>query len=384
MSLYVARGQKAFGRIVQCLAIALIIIAGINILPQTLAVGPRNSATVPDMLEQSPKLHTVFFYSPTCPHCRKVIKEYLPGIQDKIGPSLQIVFINTTNPQGKVLFEAAMERFQVPKARQGVPILIMGNVILISDTEILQNFAKVVESYRLAGGAELPDVPSLKEELAKAAADSQAPSTSEANVKEQKRSNATFITTGADTAAAMEMALSLKSRLLQDPVGNILALLVLLGLVLSIIRFAKVSFSKGVFSSKNHTHWVIPLFSLTGLGISAYLAYGKMTYAPTLCGPVGNCNAVQLSPYSSLFGTIPVALMGVGGYLAVILAWLVSRCGQKRLADAASLLLVLMILSGTIFSIYLTFLEPFVIGAVCMWCLASAVLIGGLMWTTTN
>jgi uncharacterized membrane protein len=35
-----------------------------------------------------------------------------------------------------------------------------------------------------------------------------------------------------------------------------------------------------------------------------------------------------------------------------------------------------------LFSIYLTFLEPFVIAATCMWCLASALCIVGLLWLT--
>jgi uncharacterized membrane protein len=39
-----------------------------------------------------------------------------------------------------------------------------------------------------------------------------------------------------------------------------------------------------------------------------------------------------------------------------------------------------MTLFGTLFSIYLTFLEPFVIGATCAWCLASAVIMTALLW----
>jgi uncharacterized membrane protein len=38
-----------------------------------------------------------------------------------------------------------------------------------------------------------------------------------------------------------------------------------------------------------------------------------------------------------------------------------------------------MTLAGTVFSIYLTFLEPFVIGATCAWCLSSSILITVLM-----
>jgi uncharacterized membrane protein len=43
-----------------------------------------------------------------------------------------------------------------------------------------------------------------------------------------------------------------------------------------------------------------------------------------------------------------------------------------------------MALLGTLFSIYLTFLEPFVIGATCIWCITSAIVITLLLWTTTG
>ena len=43
----------------------------------------------------------------------------------------------------------------------------------------------------------------------------------------------------------------------------------------------------------------------------------------------------------------------------------------------------LVALAGTLFSIYLTVLEPFVIGATCMWCITSAVLMTLLLWAAT-
>ncbi|NQV07202.1 hypothetical protein HQ535_11680 [bacterium] len=41
-------------------------------------------------------------------------------------------------------------------------------------------------------------------------------------------------------------------------------------------------------------------------------------------------------------------------------------------------------MGGTAFSIYLTFLEPFVIGATCAWCLTSALVVTGLLWLTAS
>jgi len=57
--------------------------------------------------------------------------------------------------------------------------------------------------------------------------------------------------------------------------------------------------------------------------------------------------------------------------------------GLKRLQRATILLVWGMVWIGTLFSIYLTFLEPFVIGASCIWCLTSAVIMTLLLWATT-
>lgn len=61
------------------------------------------------------------------------------------------------------------------------------------------------------------------------------------------------------------------------------------------------------------------------------------------------------------------------------MAWLAARSARKDLADIAVIALFGMTAFGTLFSIYLTFLEPFVIGATCAWCLTSAILITVMM-----
>jgi uncharacterized membrane protein len=60
-------------------------------------------------------------------------------------------------------------------------------------------------------------------------------------------------------------------------------------------------------------------------------------------------------------------------------AWALARFGRGRTAHLAAISLFLIALVGTLFSVYLTFLEPFVIGATCAWCLTSAVLMTALM-----
>jgi uncharacterized membrane protein len=98
-----------------------------------------------------------------------------------------------------------------------------------------------------------------------------------------------------------------------------------------------------------------------------------------MCGPVGNCNAVQSSPYARLFGILPLGLLGMFGYLAILAGWLYLRLRRDRWALYVSLAVSGMTVFGVLFSIYLTYLEIYVIRAVCLWCLASAVIMTLLM-----
>jgi uncharacterized membrane protein len=64
----------------------------------------------------------------------------------------------------------------------------------------------------------------------------------------------------------------------------------------------------------------------------------------------------------------------------IFLAWIIGQMSNQRLAAYASLVLLGMTTFGVLFSIYLTFLEPFVIGATCAWCLTSAIIMILLLW----
>ncbi len=124
---------------------------------------------------------------------------------------------------------------------------------------------------------------------------------------------------------------------------------------------------------------LIPALSIIGLGVAGYLTYVETQSVAAVCGPVGDCNSVQTSSYARLFGFFPVGLLGAIGYIAILVAWLWGYFRSDRLADYAPLAIHGMALFGVLFSIYLTYLEPFVIHAVCIWCLSSAVIVTLLM-----
>ena len=129
---------------------------------------------------------------------------------------------------------------------------------------------------------------------------------------------------------------------------------------------------------------IVPLLAVVGAAVASYLTYVEVTGATAVCGPVGDCNTVNQSDYARLFGVFPVGALGLMGYVAIILAWGVSKYGSGAVSDWAKVSLFAMTFGGTLFSIYLTFLEPFVIGATCAWCLSSSVFITVLVWLSAR
>jgi uncharacterized membrane protein len=115
------------------------------------------------------------------------------------------------------------------------------------------------------------------------------------------------------------------------------------------------------------------LVALVGLFVALYLAMYKLGMIGTLACGTGGCEAVQLSRWASFLG-LPVAVWGVGYYALVLVLALASL--QARWADARGLSLAMLIVTGwgLLFSAWLTYLELFVIHAICRWCVVSAIL----------
>ena len=115
--------------------------------------------------------------------------------------------------------------------------------------------------------------------------------------------------------------------------------------------------------------------AVAGIGVAGYLTWVHYEdLSPVCVGGGGGCERVQNSEYADLAG-IPVAVLGLGAYL-VILAALQIRTEATTLFAAA----VSLISFG--FAVYLTYLELFVIDAICQWCVVNAVIETGLAAVT--
>ena len=118
---------------------------------------------------------------------------------------------------------------------------------------------------------------------------------------------------------------------------------------------------------------LIALLALCGVFLSLYLTLYKAGMIGTLACGTGECETVQLSRWATFLG-LPVAAWGVAFYLAVLALSLLGV--QERFADSRGFALGLVLVTGwgVLFSLWLTYLELFVIHAICRWCVGSALL----------
>ena len=419
-------------------------------------------------------VRTVLFFSPTCPHCHKVMSEDLPPLVQRYGGRLRIATVDVTTPGGQALYQATVSHFGLPNERQGVPTLVVGDRVLVGDEEIPDQLPGIVDRALAAGGLGWPPVPEIQAAAARAeaAADARrqaaapesahaaprpavAPAPARADttaarpvdsaparpagaqgeavargpgvaaapearvrpapaaapprqpapaplVRPQDTVSRAAARGAHDTAVAAGSAATLgtapphaqpialtpssapttRQRFLTDPVGNgaAVAMLALMLLALGLVASTLLGWRVRLPAAPG---WLVPILGLVGLGVAAYLAVVEVTGARAVCGPVGDCNTVQQSPYARLFGVLPIGVLGMAGYIGMVGAWTLGALSPGGLARAGTLGAWGMALFGTVFSIYLTFLEPFVIGATCAWCLTSAAVVTLLLLVLT-
>ena len=341
-------------------------------------------------------VHAVLFHSPTCPHCRQVITEDLPIFfevyggaprESRDGPhlallsngTLAILFVDASVPAGTALYDSSLVSHPVGADRRGVPRMIVGDSVMVGSIEIPQRLHPIVRAGLAGGGTEWPDIPGLAEALRgleTAQREQPAPPTTGA-ARPPPRAETAGTAETVEAAGTAETAEStVGQRLSRDPIGNGLAIL---GLGIMVLTLAAVGAGVPARVGPRSPGLWLPLLAVLGAGVAAYLTYIETSGATAVCGPVGDCNTVQQSAYAQLFGVIPVGLLGLVGYGVVIVLWVLGQEG-RTIAPLARRFLVVATLLGTVFSVYLTALEPFVIGATCMWCLSSAALMTALLW----
>ncbi len=332
-------------------------------MPAASVAGLLSPARFPEQAttqQQAPVVNAVLFWSQTCPYCHDVMEHVLVPLKRQYGEQFNVLLIELkTNEEREILRQIAA---QYGIRGYGVPLLVIGDSVLIGAGQIPAALPDLIDVHLSSGGLGLPDIPGLERGI---------PFT---------LSGDDACTPGLDcTGSAVSAAEPAQPR----AGGFALAAAIMAGLMIA-LAYAGATVFRHVrrlptFQPPAWLTRLTPWLAIAGLGVAGYLAYIETQAIEAVCGPIGDCNAVQASPYAALFGALPVGVLGVMGYVAILTAWLWARLrrdGNARMAHGAILVMTGL---GTLFSLYLTYLELFVIRAVCAWCLASAVIITLLM-----
>lgn len=301
-----------------------------------------------------PVVRAVLFYSDECPHCRVVLDQTLPAMRAQYGDQVQFALAEMADPDNYQMYLQAMQAYEIAPSRQVVPALFIGDRLLTGSEEIPAQLPVLIAAGLASGGVPYPALPGI----------------------------ARLVGPEAPVCAARTPCGRLPTAP-QATGGSSLALAVFTGIAASVIYAAWTLFSRRGAPGPR-AGWqaaAIPLLALGGLAIAGYLAYVEAAHVPASCGLISGCEEVQGSKYAYILG-IPVAQLGVLGYVAVLAAWAWRMLDRGPRGPLARLALMAFTVTGTVFSLYLTALEAFAIGAACTWCLASAVIMTLLMLFT--
>jgi uncharacterized membrane protein/thiol-disulfide isomerase/thioredoxin len=311
---------------------------------------------------ERPVIRAVLFFSPTCPHCRVVMEHTLPPLVEKYDGQLDIIGIDVSDPLGQELYQATITAFNIPDDRLGVPTLVVGDIILVGSGEIPTELPGIIEQGLANGGIDWPDIPGLSKVLS-----------TQPTILAQE--------SGESNPLSGQPVFVSRSN---DLLANHIAVIVLLGMIACVFSVGY-NFIKGIeIGYIRWPNWIVPLLAVAGLGVASYLSYVEATHTLAICGPVGNCNSVQQSPYAHLFGVISIGFFGLVGYSAILIAWILADSSPLPWRRFFTIAIWGMGWFGVLFSIYLTFLEPFVIGATCIWCITSAIIMTSIFLASTN
>lgn len=116
------------------------------------------------------------------------------------------------------------------------------------------------------------------------------------------------------------------------------------------------------------------LLSLLGLADALYLTIEHLTGQTVRCTIISGCSAVLSSQYAQVAG-IPLAAIGAGAYFTVFSLSTLAAFGYR----AAGTLLTPLVSAMLVVSLWLIYLQAFVIREFCQYCLLSAAITLGLV-----
>lgn len=277
----------------------------------------------------------ILFTTQDCQSCQLITSGAIGPLYQQYGEQLQVQTIDIVTPADVAYLYQVAAGYGLTQDEVDLPLVIIGDQILIGEA-IPSRLPALVEFYLSQGGVDFAALPPR------------------------------FTATAAAVPPAAPAAAT-------RPAGFTLAILVMAFMAAALLYSLTAALWGRTLALPAWADWLIPALIVVGMGVAAYLSYVETRAVEAVCGPIGDCNTVQQSRYATLFGFLPVGVFGLLGYLGLLAAWLTRRF-IPRLERPAALGFWGMAAFGVLFSLYLTYLEPFVIRAVCLWCLSSSVI----------
>ena len=115
-------------------------------------------------------------------------------------------------------------------------------------------------------------------------------------------------------------------------------------------------------------HWLTAAVALLGLADAVYLTAEHLSGRNVRCVVTTGCDVVLQSPYASLAGRVPLASLGALAYFTVFSLAVLSAFGYAHTGT----LLRIVVAAMFAFTLWLFYLQAYVLEAFCFYCLVSA------------
>lgn len=109
-----------------------------------------------------PVVRILFFFSPSCGHCEKIINEFMPPLMEKYGNQLEVAFIDISNPNNYAGLVQLERSYGIDPSQSGVPEIFIGDQVLTGEIEIQDNLETLIEGYLAQGGVDYPSGAQLR------------------------------------------------------------------------------------------------------------------------------------------------------------------------------------------------------------------------------
>lgn len=113
------------------------------------------------------------------------------------------------------------------------------------------------------------------------------------------------------------------------------------------------------------------IFALAGFFVALYVYIKKSKAQPMVCPLNGECDVVTTSKYSKFLG-VRVELLGLIYYLFIALVYTLHNLIPWLLSETVIFLITGITIGAFVFSVYLIFIQAFILKKWCTWCIFSA------------